>query len=368
MVKKMLSKTILWVVVVTLMVIVVSVNQAFAQQTRSIVPSPRDIQVEPVDPATKMPQNSFCIGANTIDVKLTNNSGYRKYVTVLNRDTSGMERTLYAGWLESGIQYLSILMRTQLELTGPAGTEMVRVDVNDYGQPTPGNWVTFYVRDCGGGTYPPGPGGYAQLWAQIYPYAIEQGKNGIITLQTNVESQPNVTYYFEILNSWGQLWKRLPVSKRAYEPYTITLAAGATTKPGMLTYTVNLWQESGFGGRKKVATTYFSFRVITPGSAPTPYDPGYSWPPTYDPYGSGYPGMSGFGMPGMESYGGNPYSGMPYGSMQPYTMPQYGTTPYGTTPYGTTPYGTTPYGTTEGSPYGYYMAPQNAPQSERQIE
>jgi hypothetical protein len=351
--KKFVPSMILCILVLTIAVITFPVNRGFAQGERSIVPYPRDILVEPIDPVTRMPKTSFCIGVNTIDVKLTNNSGYRKYVSVLNRDTSGIERTLYSGWLEPGTQYLSTLMRTQLELTGPAGTEMVRVDVNEYGQSVPGRWVTFYVQDCGG-SYPPGPGGYAQLWAWIYPYAIEQGKKGTITLQTNVGSQSTVTYYFEILNSWGQLWKRLPVSKSPYEQYQIKLAVGTTTKPGMLTYTVNLWQESGFAGeRRKVATTYFSFRVVTPGSAPMPYEPGYPWSPS-TPYGSGYPEAPGTpygpgypGTPGWNPYGGSSYPGMPYNPASPYTMPPSGGYPYGTN-----------------SPYGYYMAPQG----ERSIE
>jgi hypothetical protein len=159
----------------------------------------------------------------------------------------------------------------------------------------------------------------------------------MITLQTNVESQSNLTYYFEILNSWGQLWKRLPVSKRPYEQYQVTLSVGKTTKPGMLTYTVNLWQDSGLGsGRQNIATTRFSFRVVKPGSAPTPYEPGYSWPPG-TPYGPGYPEVPGMpyepgypGTPGWNPYEGGPYSESPYNPIPPYTMPPYGVSPSGT--------------------------------------
>ena len=336
MLKRMTFSMILYMLVVTLAVTVFPINRAYAQAERSIVPYPRDITVETVDPVTKMPKSSFCIGVNTIDVKLTNNSGYRRNVYVINRDTRGIERTLYAGWLEPGAYYLSALMRTQLELTGPSGTETLRVDSGDYGRVATGNGVTFYVQDCG--SYPPGGGyGEAGLWAQIYPYAIPQGGKGMITLQTNVESQPNMTYYFEILNSWGQLWKRLPVSKRPYEQYQVTLTVGKTTKPGMLTYTVNLWQESGLGrGRQNVATARFSFRVVTPGSAPTPYEPEYSWPPG-TPYGPGYhevpgaPYQSGYpGTPGWNPYEGAPYSGTPSSPVSPYTMPPYGPYSYGT--------------------------------------
>jgi hypothetical protein len=290
------------------------VNQAEAQQgQRSIVPYPRGVQVETVDPVTKQPKNSFCIGVNTIDVKLTNNSESRTYVYVVNRDTSGIERTLYSGWLDPGTHYLSTLLGTQLELVGPAGTEMLRVDSSNYGQITPGNRVSFYVRDCGGTQPGPWPG-YAQLWARVYPYAIEQGKKGTITLQTSVQSRPNMTYYFEILNSWDQLWKRLPVSKRPSEQYHVTLPVGNNTKPGVLTYTVNLWLESGFTGeRRKVATTQFSFQVVRPGeTAPQPYSH------------SGYPGPSQW-----NPYGGSSSSGLPYNPSFPYASPQ-SMYPYGT--------------------------------------
>ena len=103
---------------------------------------------------------------------------------------------------------------------------MLRVDSGDFGRTTPGSWVSFYVQNCGG--YPPGGGGYGQafVWARIYPYAIPQGGKGTITLQTTVQSQTNMTYYFEILNSWDQLWKRLPVSKRPYEQYQVILPVG----------------------------------------------------------------------------------------------------------------------------------------------
>jgi hypothetical protein len=310
---------ILCILVVTLAVIVSSVNWAFAQEARRIVPYPRGVQIETIDPVTRMPRNSFCIGVNAIDARLINNSEYRGYVSVINRDTTGRERTLYRGWLEPGTHYLSTLMRTQLELTGPAGTEMLRVDVNDYGQSVPGNWVSFYVQNCGGptpgpGPWPPGPG-YAQLWAWVYPYAIEQGKKGTVTLQTDVESRPNMTYYVEILNSWGKLWKRFPANRRPYERYQVTLPVGKTTKPGMLTYTVNLWLEQGFGGqRRNVATTRFSFRVVAPGSTPPQYDPRYPEYPGYPQY------------PGWQPYSGEPYFGAPsYGTTPPSWTPPYGT-------------------------------------------
>lgn len=307
-------------VIVTLTLGLMPCRRVEAQDTRSLVPYPRDILIETVDPETRMPRSSFCTGINTLDVKLTNNTGYRRYVSIINRDTRGIERTLYNGWVDPGQQYLSRLIQAQLEVTGPAGTESLRVDVNDSGRITTGVWMTFTVQECGGG-YPPGGGYGAALWAQIYPYAIAQGEKGTITLQTNVQPQSGASYYFEILNSYGQLWKRLPVTKPPYAQYQVTLSVGTTTKPTMLTYTVNLWFESQAGGnRQKVATTQFSFRVITPGSNPTPYNPGYpgdsgmpypgySWPPTWNPYGDG--SMS--------------YPGMPY---SPY--PTYGTNPYGT--------------------------------------
>jgi hypothetical protein len=317
--KRILVGMILCILVLTIALIGDPVNRVFAQDARSIVPQPRDrITLETVDPATKMPKNSFCIGTNAIDARLINNSGYRSYVHVINRDTRGMERTLYSGWLEPGSHYLSTLMQTQLELVGPPGVEMLRVDSGDFGRAMPGSWVSFYVQNCGG--YPPG-GGYGQafVWARIYPYAIPQGGKGTITLQTTVQSRSDMMYYFEIMNSWDQLWKRLPVSKRPYEQYQVTLPVGTKTKLGMLTYTVKLWLESGFAGeRRNVATTQFSFQVVTPGSEPTPYDPGYPGYPGPSPYDPGYSWP-----PGWDPYGGSPYSpGTPY-------IPPYSGYPYG---------------------------------------
>jgi hypothetical protein len=286
-----------------------------------------------VDAETKMPRSSFCIGVNTIDVRLTNNSEYKQYVYVVNRDTRGTERTLYSGWLEAGQHYLSALIHAQLEVTGPAGMEALRVDIGEYGRITPGTWMTFYVQDCGG--YPPPGGGYghAFIWARIYPYAIPQGGKGTITLQTTVGAQANMTYYLEILNSYDQLWKRIPVTKSPYEQYQITLPVGEATPPQMLVYTVNLWFDSGYGEPQKVATTKFSFRVVTPGSTPPPYEPSYPGPgypgPGYP--GPGYPGP---GYPYTPGYGwppttGDPYSGgMPYSPTSPYITPLYGTYQY----------------------------------------
>jgi len=316
---------ILCILVLTIAVIAAPVNRTFAQEARSIAPHTwNSLTIETVDPVTRMPKSSFCIGINAIDIKLTNNTEYRRYVYVINRDTRGIEQTLYNGWLEPGTHYLSMLMRIQLELVGPPGTEMLRVDSSDYGKIRPGSWVTFYVQDCG--AYPPGGGyGEAFLWAQIYPYAISQGGKGTITLRTNVQSRSNMTYYFEILNSWDQLWKRLPVSKQPHEFYQVTLPVGQKTKPGMLTYTVNLWLESGFAGeRRNVATTRFSFQVVTPGSAPMPYQPGYPGSPgaPYEP-GSPWP-------PSWDPYGGALYPGTPYSPVPPYSMPPYGGYPYGT--------------------------------------
>jgi hypothetical protein len=313
--------------VLTVVVSVAGLNTASAQESRSIVPSPRTVAIEPVDPMTKAPKQAFCIGMNAIDMKLTNNTGYRQYVTVVNRDTNGVERSLFNGWLESGTQYLSKLMQRQFELTGPAGTELLRVDINQYGKVTPGQWVSLYVQNCGG----PGPipGGYAQVWASVQPYAIEQGKKGTVILQTSVTSQANMRYYVEILNSWGQLWKRLPINKMPYDYYQIVLPVGTTTKPAVLTYTVKLWLESGYGEPRNVGVTYFSFRVITPGSTVAPYQSGY---PT--PYDSWYSDSS-YGQPEnawppmMDAYGSSGmYSEMPYSPETSYGMPSYGTLPY----------------------------------------
>jgi hypothetical protein len=160
----------------------------------------------------------------------------------------------------------------------------------------------------------PGPGYYAQIWAQAYPYAVEQGKKSTITLQTSVGSQPNTTYYFEILNSWGQLWKRIPVVKHPYDRYQVTLPVGKATKPGVLTYTVNLLVEFA-GQHEKIASTQFSFQVVTAGSLPqTPYNPGYpGWPMPHDPYS----GMPGYGVP-MPAPVPLPYGTPPYNPYSPY--------------------------------------------------
>ncbi len=330
MAKRMICSTCLVLFALTIAVIS-PVAPALAQDARSIVPYPRDqVLVETVDPESKLSRSSFCIGVNSIDVRLTNNSESRKFVYVVNRDTKGTEQLLYRGLLEPGQHYLSALMQAQLEVTGPAGTESLRVDVQEYGRITTGTWMTFYVQDCGWN--PPGGGGQALIWAQIYPFALPQGGKGTITVQTSVGVQGNMTYYFEILNSYDQLWKRVPVSKRPYEPYRITLPVGENTKPQMLTYTVNLWIESGYGGeRQKVATNKFSFRVVTPGTSLTPYDQGYpgntGYPgyPTYPGYSGSY--SSGYSLPPTTW---NPYSsGMPYSS-SPYTTPTYGSSPYGT--------------------------------------
>jgi len=315
------------------------VDPILAQNARSIVPSPRDdVLIETVDPESKLPRSSFCIGINSIDVRLTNNSENRQFVYVVNRDTRGTEQLLYRGVIDPGQHYLSALMQAQLEVTGPAGTESLRVDVQNYGHITTGPWMTFYVQDCGWSPPPGGGGGggYGQplIWAQIYPYALPQGGKGMITVQTSVGAQTNMTYYFDILNSYDQLWKRIPVSKSPYEQYRISLPVGTNTKPQRLTYTVNLWLESGYGGeRQQVATTKFSFQVVTPGTSSTPYDqgypgntgyPGYPGYPTYPGNSGGYP--SGYSWP---STIWDPYSGgMPYSS-SPYTTPTYGSSPYG---------------------------------------
>lgn len=309
---------------------VVSLNDAHAQAPRSIVPYPRDVMVETVDAFTKAPKNAFCIGVNAIDVKLTN-SGYRRYVSVINRDTRGMERTLYVGWIEAGASYLSQLINAQLDVTGPAGTEMLRADTSDGNQNTPGRWVSFYVQNCGGGPYPPYPPypppyEQASVWASVYPNAIPQGGKGVITLQTTVESGANGTYYFEISNSWNQLWKRFPVSKRPYEQYWVTLPVGKTTKLGALTYSVKVWLESGVvGDRREVAATSFSFYVVAPGSVVTPYAPqdysGYQNYPA-SPEAGWYPPYNGAPSYGMPDAGGMPYL------MAPYDMSSYGVNAY----------------------------------------
>lgn len=320
MLKKRMFTVVVCMLALMLAGLLGPVERSFAQTDYRIIPSPR-LTLEVIDPSTGMAKDSFCIGAGSIDVKLSNNSGYAQYVTVVNRDTRGVERRLYAGQVQNGVSYLSRLLGTQLSLTGPAGTETLRLEGNDSQWQGAANQVSYYVRNCGGqGTQPPGQG-YAQVMAQVRPYAIEQGKKATIILQASVGYQQNGAYYFEILNSWGQLWKRIPVTKQPFAPYQVTLPVGTKTKPGMLTYTVNLLSDSSYGGEQKIGTARVSFRVITAGSAQAPYNPGYPGYPTYPsypthpgyvevPYGSpqGYP--QGYGMP--QSYQApmySPYSG-----------------------------------------------------------
>ncbi len=313
----MLKKSMLYLMIVAIAVTVFSVYDVAAQDTRKIVPFPREVWVETVDAMTKMPKSTFCIGVNTVDLKLTNNSQSGLMVSVVNRDTMGRERTLYNGWLNPGNSYLSKLLGMSLQLTGPAGTEMVRADISEYGQTMSGRWVSFNVQNCG----TPDPGtdptpGYGQVWAQVYPSVIEQGQKGMIVLQTSAGYQPNMPSYIEILNSWGQLWKRIPVTKQSYQRYEVALPVGTKTKPGMLTYTVNVWSE-GWRQRQQVASTCVSFYVARRGEAyPMPYNQGAAM-------NSGCPDMSGYSQP-MPSMGG--------------MMPEYGTPSYVPAPYGMTPY------------------------------
>jgi hypothetical protein len=285
---------------------VMPAHQAVAQGVRGIMPYDREIQIEAVDPMTRMARNAFCTGFNTIDVKLTNSSQQRKYVTIINYDTEQKEQPLYYGWLEPGEQYLSEVMRLRFNLTGPAGIETLRVVVNEYGQMIPGSAASYYVQDCAGFPGGGGSGYYAQVWASVSPSAIEQEKKGTVLLQTNVKSSSYATYYFEILNSYDQLWKRIPVGSRPYERSQVTLPVGKKTKPGVLTYTVKLWYEPGTkGARRVLATTRFSFRVMNAGSGYYPASP----------YNQGYPGT------GWPAYSGTPYSNMPYYGTDPF----YGT-------------------------------------------
>ncbi len=328
MLKTRVSYMMVSIVALTLVLVLLSGGQTVAQTTRNIVPSPR-VTIEAVDPATGMAKSSFCTGPNTIDVKISNNSGYGQFVSILNRDTRGIERTLFNGQLPSGTSYLSRLLGTQLALTGPAGTEILRVAVN--GASGASSQVSYYVQECGGSVPGGGwPGGYAQVWAQVAPYAIEQGRKGRIYLQTSAGAQPNAIYYFEILNSWGQLWKRIPITKRPHERYQVTLPVGAKTKTGRLTYTVNILMEPVLGGQsQKIGSTRFSFMVVTPGSGQPPYNPGYPAP---------YQGYQYQGYQGAMPYGTAPNAGM---GMPGYGMPQ----PYMPSPYSSLPsYGVSPMG------------------------
>jgi hypothetical protein len=321
----------MWLWVLLGVLVLSPLQRAAAQDTRALVPYPRDVLIETVDPESKMPRSSFCIGMNTLEVKLTNNTNARQYVYVVNRDTSGVARTLYRGWLEMGQTYLSTLMQSRLGLSGPAGTEALRVDIGSYdNNVTPGSWMTFYVQDCGSSYPPGGTVGSANLWAQVYPYAIAQGSKGTITLQTSVDGVQMGGYYVDILNSYGQLWKRLPLNKRAYQPYQVILPVGKTTKPAQLTYTANLWSQGNLGGNgqpQKIGTTSFSFRVVTAGATPTPYETGYTYPGNQSvPYASGYSWS-----PMMADPYGSMMStqGMSYGQYVPYTMPYAaGSMPY----------------------------------------
>ena len=311
------------------------VEQSFAQQEGyRIIPSPR-LTVEAVDPSTGAAKNSFCIGSGSIDVKLSNNSGTGQFVTLVNRDTRGIERRLYAGQLPNGVSYLSRLLGTQLSLTGPAGTETLRLETNDSQWQGAGNQVSYSVRNCGGqGSWIPAP--QAQVTAHVQPYAIEQGKKGTIYLQASVGYQQNGTYYFEILNSWGQLWKRIPVTKQPFATYQVSLPVGTKTKPGMLTYTVNVLA----GNEQKIGTTRVSFNVIKAGSAQPPYNPGYSGYPSYPTQAGNFPTHPG-------------YVDIPYGRPQGYGTPQSSQAPM-----------YSPYSTG----YGYGVSSMGSATGERQID
>lgn len=103
------------------------------------------IALTTIDPRTERDNNSFCIG-DPIDVKLTNSCGEMKSVSVINRDTRGSEYRLYSGSLEPGTSSLSLLKNTSFTVEGPAGTEIIRVDVNESG--VQGEQISFEVRDC----------------------------------------------------------------------------------------------------------------------------------------------------------------------------------------------------------------------------
>ena len=327
MLKKRMFTMVVCMLALTLTGLLGTAERSFAQTDYRIIPSPR-LTLEAIDPSTGMAKDSFCIGAGTIDVKLSNDTGYGQYVTVVNRDTRGIERRLFTGQLPSGVSYLSRLLGTQLSLTGPAGTETLRIESNDSQWQGAAPQVSYYVRNCGGqGQWPPGPS-QAQVIAQVRPYAIEQGKKGTIILQASVGYQQNGAYYFEILNSWGQLWKRVPVTKQPFAPYQVILPVGTKTKPGVLTYTVNLLSDSSYGGEQQLGTTRVSFRVITAGSAQPPYNPGYPGYPSYP----GYPGY-----PSYPTYPG--YVPIPYGNTSGYGTSQ----PYGAS-YSTYGYGVTSLG------------------------
>jgi len=317
-----------WGIVLLVALSVMPMHRAAAQDSRAIVPSPREsVTMEAIDPTTGMPKNTFCTGANAIDVRLTNNSGYGQFVSVLNRDTRGVQRTLFSGQLQTGVSYLSRLLGMQLALNGPAGTEAIWMTTN-MGQGAE-SMVSYYVQECGG-TYPPNPWQqYAQVWAQVSPNMIEQGKKGTITVQTSVGAQMGAVYYLEILNSWGQLWKRIPVTKAPYDYYQVTLPVGTKTKPDFLTYTVHVAMESGMGGQsQRIGTTQFSFQVVRPGTVPPmmgPYNPDYQgqmMPPAWTPYGV------------------NPSTGVNNGYME--SHPSFVVAPY--TPYSS--YGLNPMGGT----------------------
>lgn len=302
-------------------------SNAAAQETRSIVPSPRTVTVETVDPTTGMPKNSFCAGVNTIDIRLTNDTGYAQTVYVFNRDTRGIQRTLFNGQLQPGATYLSRLLNMKLSLNGPAGTEMVWI-TSDMLSAEGSRQTTYYVQDCGGATSGTGAGnwqqnyGYAQVWAQISPSVIAQGQKAVIVAQTSVGAQQGAGYYLEILNSWGQLWKRIPVTKAPYDYYQVTLPIGTKTKPGVLTYTVNV-VAAGYGQSQKIGTTQFSFQIVTPGSLSVqpPYNQGYEY--------QGQPWSQ-----GMMPYGATPnFNAGGYETHPSFVMPPY--SPYST--YGMNP-------------------------------
>lgn len=235
------------------------VEEVQGQPRREIVPYPR-ITLETVDYYTKSPRTTFCIGSNQIDVRLTNHTNESRYINLVNRDTRGVTKTLYAGRLNPGTHYLSNLMDSTFDIQGPPGVESIRLEVDRDYESGYSRWINFNIRYCGD---PGEPGGGLWITASVNPWSIPQGESGVITIKTNASSRGSIRYYFEIYNSWGHLWKQVEARKRAPATYDLKLVVDYNTPPGTLTYSVKLWSETGYGQRRLEASKTFSFRVVS---------------------------------------------------------------------------------------------------------
>lgn len=259
MLQSRMHKAFLITILLSLWSLGSSTGEAQGQQRREIVPYPR-ITVETVDYYTKSPRTSFCIGTSQIDIRLTNYTNESRYISLINRDTRGVSRTLYRGYLNPGTYYLSDLIDATFDIQGPPGEESIRLDVDRKYESEYSRWINFRVRYCDSQD---DPGGRFWVKVSVNPWSIPQGGSGIVTVKTNASSKDSTRYYLEIYNSWNHLWRRIEAWKRPPGTYDLELAVSRSTPPGTLTYTVKLWSETRYGQRRLEASKTFTFRVVS---------------------------------------------------------------------------------------------------------